>query len=365
VARLSLARAGCEVPVEVVDPTDPDRAARVAAVSPTNQLPVLIEHGTTIWEPLAILEWAAERAPALWPAHARRRAVARCVVVEAQIGFAALRRELPFDWFARHRLRSELPAALKVDLHRLTALWHGLLDPDAAGFLFGPRPGLADFALVPLVSRLASYELWPREPAAADFAERLLALPELGTLLEPWPAEPALDQPPTLVAARRDRPAPATEAAPPAVAASAGTPRPTPASAPAKAPPRPRETERHEPIAGSLKLEEVVARARQRDRKPAPSAATSAPQPVLEPPPPSPVGAPRAEAPFERRGEPAGSSGQPPTASSHQSSASGAEPATEDAGADRPTRFGLSWPWREAAARPPGGGRRRRPPGRA
>ena len=190
VAHLALLRAGPPPALEVVEPTASDRAARVAAVSPTSRLPVLVEHGTTIWETLAILEWAAERAPSLWPAHARRRAVARAVVAELHGGLGALREQLPFDWFARYRLRGEPPPAVQVDLHRLAALWGELLE-DGDGFLFGPRAGLADLAMVPLVGRLRTYDLWPREPLAAAYAERLLALDEVAAAFAGTAAEPA------------------------------------------------------------------------------------------------------------------------------------------------------------------------------
>ncbi|MFP4362222.1 MAG: glutathione S-transferase family protein, partial [Alphaproteobacteria bacterium] len=178
VALLALTSAGTAPVLEVVPTTGAERAARLAAVSPTSRLPVLVEHGTTIWETLAILEWAAERAPRLWPAHARRRAVARAVVAEALGGFPGLSQQLPGDWFARYRLRDEPPAAVQVDLHRLARLWSELLE-DGDGFLFGPRAGLADLAMVPLAARLRTYDRWPREPAGRAYAERLLALDEV------------------------------------------------------------------------------------------------------------------------------------------------------------------------------------------
>ncbi len=333
VAFTALVRAGAEPAVEVVAPDAPDRAARVAAVSPTSRLPVLVEHGTVIWEPLAILEWAAERAPGLWPAHARRRAVARAVVAELHGGFGALRQQLPFDWFARCRLRGEAPAAVQVDLHRLMRLWGELLD-DGDGFLFGPRAGLADLAMVPMAARLRSYELWPREPIGAAYAERLLTLDEVAHTFAELAPEPALAKPPALALpiAASAAPAPAAAAAP-----EPGTP-----SAPAGA----------GAAGGPRKLEEVVARARQREQRP-PSAGAG---PEAARPPPSP-----------RPAEPASSSppspAPAPPSAGHEDAPAPTSPRARPA-ATPPGRGGLSWLRGGGRGEPRGGGRRRRPPGK-
>ncbi len=330
VAFLALVRAGAEPALEVVAPTAADRVARLAAVSPTSRLPVLVEHGTTIWETLAILEWAAERAPSLWPAHARRRAVARAVVAEAQGGFTTLRRQLPFDWFGRYRLRDEPPPAVQVDLHRLATLWSELLE-DGDGFLFGPRAGLADLAMVAMAARLRTYELWPREPIGAAYAERLLTLDELAHAFAELAPEPALAKPPALALPI------AASAAPAAAAPEPGTP-----SAPAGA----------GAAGGPRKLEEVVARARQREQRP-PSAGAG---PEAARPPPSP-----------RPAEPASTSppspAPAPPSAGHEDAPAPTSPRARPA-ATPPGRGGLSWLRGGGRGEPPGGGRRRRPPGK-
>jgi glutathione S-transferase len=359
VAFLALVRAGAEPAVEVLAPTAADRAARLAAVSPTSRLPVLVEHGTTVWELLAILEWAAERAPGLWPAHARRRAVARAVIAEAHGGYAALRQHLPVDWFARYRLREELPAAVQVDLHRLARLWSELLE-DGDGFLFGPRPGLADLAMVPMAARLRTYDLWPRNPGERAYAERLLALDEVVAAFAEATPEPALSEPPALAVS----PAEAVAAAVPGASRRAAptpppaeTAAPSTAASPAAVPARPAA-----PAPGPRKLEDVVARARQRDRpggaaarplfEPLPSAApTAQPRSDEAPRATEPAGEPVAPAP-PARGEAAPS--EPPAAAREG----------EDRAARPSGRGGLGWLRGRGRGEPPGGGRRRRPPGR-
>jgi len=353
VAFLALARAGAAPAIEVLIPSGAEGVARLAAVSPTSRLPVLAEHGTTIWETLAILEWAAERAPRLWPAHARRRAVARAVVAEAQGGYAALSQHLPLDWFARYRLRDEPPAAVQVDLHRLARLWSELLE-DGDGFLFGPRAGLADLAMVPLAARLRTYELWPREPAGRAYAERLLALDEVVAAFDAATPEPALSEPPALAvpltaageasaAARRAAPPPATAAPRDAAAAPARGPR---------------------------KLEDVVARARQRDRQGPPT------RPLFEPlPGPSPTPGPYREETATAGARGPGREPVPPASASRRDEAPrapgeaaprGEVPPARAEEARAPAASGggrLAW-LRGGRGEAPGGGHRRRPPGR-
>jgi glutathione S-transferase len=337
VALLALRHAGAEPALEVIDPAAADRAQRVAAVSPTSRLPVLVEHGTTVWEPLAILEWAGERSPSLWPAHARRRAVARAVVAELHSGFAALRGQLPLDWFARLRLREEAPAGVQIDLHRLARIWDDLLEAERDGYLFGPRPGLADIAMVPMAARLRTYGLMPREAVPRAYAERLLALDELATSVEALSAVPALAKPPALAVPARaaERPAPAPSAAP----ATA----PAPASEEASAP----------PAGGSRKLEDVVARARARG----PAAPPAPPAEPAAPPPPAARAEPASPPPAPPLAAPARRSGPAEPAPPRATDGTDPPPATERGG-------GLGWLRRRRPETAPGGGHRRRPPRR-
>ena len=71
----------------------------IAAVSPSGRVPV-IQHGErTIWETLAILEYAHELYPevGLWPEDRNALAVARAVANEMHAGFTALRTHMPMN----------------------------------------------------------------------------------------------------------------------------------------------------------------------------------------------------------------------------------------------------------------------------
>lgn len=265
---LALDHAGVDCAVDEVDLFAPDRRATLAAVSPTGSVPVLVDHGTVIWESLAILEWAAERAPDLWPAHARRRAAARSVLAELQTGFAATNRQLAADWFARHRLKDQPPARVQVELHRLHRLWDELLVDDHA-YLFGARPTVPDLAMVPMAGRLRTYGLMPKDERAKAYVERLLALEPLERWFADEEAAPARPTPSPLVAPAR-----------PLAGVDADCGTASPATAPARQPqsgPAVAQRTTHGPsganATGARRLEEIVARARLRDRAPPPNPA--------------------------------------------------------------------------------------------
>ncbi len=326
-AWLALDAAGLEVALEEVDLFAVDIRTRLAKLSPSRRVPVLLEHGTTIWESLAIMEWCAEKAPALWPAHARRRAVARSITAELQAGFGGLRAQLPLDWHARYRLKGHPPASLQVELHRLVEIWRTqLTDAAQPTFLFGDRPSLADFAMVPMAARLRCYGLLPRDEVALGYAERLLRLEPLARWLADEPEAPALPAPPPLAAAEGE--------APPAAARPA-VPAPLPADAPRR-------------------LEDIVARARTRE----PSAPRPMPSPAAAPPPP-PSPAPTAPPPGPTESEPGRLPPIAPAAPATEAIARGAE------------RRGLPWLRRRRPPPPPPGtptpasaAPRRRPPRR-
>ena len=65
--------------------------------SPSGKVPCLIDGDTVVWDSLAICEYIAEKAPALWPVDSARRAEARSVSAEMHSGFGTLRNCMPMD----------------------------------------------------------------------------------------------------------------------------------------------------------------------------------------------------------------------------------------------------------------------------
>jgi glutathione S-transferase len=85
---------------EVLIPLDtPETRAAILAHSPAGKVPVLKDGPVTVWESLAIIEYAADvLAPGrVWPADPAARALARAVSAEMHAGFPALRSACPMN----------------------------------------------------------------------------------------------------------------------------------------------------------------------------------------------------------------------------------------------------------------------------
>lgn len=147
----------------------------VLAVSPSGRVPVLHVDGTSIWDSLAIGEWAAEKNPkALLPTDAEARAVCRSVIAEMHSGFTDLRRDLSMDLRKREPTRA-WPEGTRRDIARILDLWqtiratHGAAGP----FLFGART-LADAFFAPVCTRFRTYGV-TLDPGATAYSEAVFA----------------------------------------------------------------------------------------------------------------------------------------------------------------------------------------------
>jgi glutathione S-transferase len=102
----------------------PDSSARIRAHSPSGKVPVLIDGDVVVWESLAIIEYLAERHPALaiWPEDAKARAHARAISSEMHAGFQALRQACSMNLGKRFAPKDR-GAAANADIARVLALW--------------------------------------------------------------------------------------------------------------------------------------------------------------------------------------------------------------------------------------------------
>lgn len=168
------------------------RIPAVLAVSPSGRVPALEVSGVTVWDSLAIAEWAAESAPEahLWPANPLTRAVCRSVTCEMHASFSALRRDLAMNI----RRRTTLPSLAEdtaADLARIEALWAATRARYGAGgpFLFGART-IADAFYAPVATRLRTYGVRV-QPATQAYCDAILGDPaflawEAASIAEPW-----------------------------------------------------------------------------------------------------------------------------------------------------------------------------------
>lgn len=178
-AWLALRQAGVAFDVERIALDTPGADEAILAHNGGGTVPVLKVAGTTIWESLAICEYAAECNPSLWPDAPLTRAVARAVAGEMHAGFEALRAAMPMNCRAAGR-RVAVTAGVARDIARIESLWQACRERYGSGgpWLFG-RFSVADAMYAPVVSRFATYGVELASPLAAGYAAALLEEPAM------------------------------------------------------------------------------------------------------------------------------------------------------------------------------------------
>jgi glutathione S-transferase len=175
-----LALRGAGIPFEetVIPLYVPGSKEQMLARSPAGKVPILQDGDVTVWESLAILEYAAGKFPdaGLWPGDPAARAHARAIASEMHAGFAPLRSRCPMNM---HRTvkKLELGAETAANVARIDAMWSDCRARFGGGgpFLFGPFSA-ADAMYAPVVSRFHTYDV---EVGAASMAymQVMMALP--------------------------------------------------------------------------------------------------------------------------------------------------------------------------------------------
>lgn len=199
---LLLKQAGIAFEEAMVPLYRPGSTEAIRRSSPAGKVPVLLDGAITVWDSLAILEYAAERWPeaGVWPGDAEARALARSISAEMHAGFAALRRGCPMNLGKRYAWRDRGEAVAK-DAARIEELW---IDArrrfgGSGPFLFGAFTA-ADAMYAPVVTRLDTYG-FPVRPETRAYMDAILTLPAFldwreAALQESWDLdevdEPAL-----------------------------------------------------------------------------------------------------------------------------------------------------------------------------
>jgi glutathione S-transferase len=176
-----IALKGASIPFdEVVIPLytgDADKQ-RILSYSKAGKVPVLIDGPITVWDSLAIIEYAAERFPEalLWPDDAGRRAHARSVSAEMHSGFMPLRNECGMNIHRPVRAKP-LSDEARANIARVVDIWSECRALYAADgpFLFGKFTA-ADAMYAPVVHRFRTYAI-EVTGTAADYMTAMQAFP--------------------------------------------------------------------------------------------------------------------------------------------------------------------------------------------
>jgi glutathione S-transferase len=178
---------------EIVIPMGrPETRSAMLAHAPTGLVPVLVDGDHRIWETLAILEYLADRFPdaGVWPRDMAARAHARTIAAEMHAGFAAFRKDCPFNIRRAVKAHQPSPEGLKA-AERIDALWQDARARfgGAGPFLFGAFTA-ADAMYAPVVNRFHVYDV-PRSATAQAYMDAIMALPawaawQAGAKAEPW-----------------------------------------------------------------------------------------------------------------------------------------------------------------------------------
>ena len=208
---LLLRQAGIAFDERLIRLGEPDTGARIRAFSGGGKVPVLIDGDATVWESLAIMEYAAERWPdaGIWPRDPAARAFARSIAAEMHAGFQGLRAACPMNLGKRFGPRDRGPG-VAADVVRIEAIWREARDRFGAGgpFLFGGFDA-ADAMYAPVVTRLDTYAIAVGRETRA-YMDAVLGLPAFAewreaALAEPWIVEADEVDEPAAAELRRNR----------------------------------------------------------------------------------------------------------------------------------------------------------------
>ena len=154
---LAVHLAGLDVEEVVVPLAGGGGTQAIKAISPNGMVPYLEHRGARMWESLAIAEYCAEFATALWPADRATRAHARAIASEMHAGFRNLRIAMPMNLGRTFPGLGRTPDCL-ADIARVEAIWAEALGAHGGPFLFGRDFGLADVMYAPVVARFLTWQ---------------------------------------------------------------------------------------------------------------------------------------------------------------------------------------------------------------
>ncbi len=191
---MALAMAGIDPDLKLVRFGEPRFGRELKKLSVAGKVPVLLHKGLTIWDSLAIIEYAAETWPGkmIWPKKPAVRAMARSVAAEIHSGLRDLRGACPMDLRRKKvPLKAGFSAAVLKDVKRVETLFAQCRKAHGAGgpFLFG-KWSAADAMYAAVFARFDSYAI-PVSKETRTYMDAVMATPAFKTWLaaalkEPW-----------------------------------------------------------------------------------------------------------------------------------------------------------------------------------
>ena len=189
---MALAMAGIAFEEKFIKFGEPEFSKAVKKISKAGLVPILVHGKNTIWESLAIMEYAAETWPDhnLWPKNKAARAMARSVSAEMHSGYGHLRNACPMN-LRRPIKPVPMNADILADVARLESVWKECRKAHGRGgpFLFG-KFSIADAMFAPAVTRLETYDIKVSSDTQ-HYMNAMLATPafhdwKAGALKEKW-----------------------------------------------------------------------------------------------------------------------------------------------------------------------------------
>ncbi len=179
-AWIGLRESGVTFREEWISLYQPGTSERMRGFSGAGRVPILVDGDLTVYDSMAILEYANEAYAGgrLLPRNRARRALVRSVCAEMHAGFPNLRDNLPMDL---GRAAAPLPVddATEVEIGRILSLWQELLErhEGEGPYLFGEF-GLADCVYLPVVTRFHHYGVpLAAYPRSEGYVTGMYALP--------------------------------------------------------------------------------------------------------------------------------------------------------------------------------------------
>lgn len=151
---------------------------RILSFTQSGKVPVLVDGDITVWDSLAIVEYAAEKFPEakLWPQDRAARAHARSVSSEMHSGFMPLRNECGMN-IHRPVGAKALSDDAKANITRIQQIWSDcrVRYREEGPYLFGAFTA-ADAMFAPVVHRFRTYAI-EVTPPVREYMNTMLGNP--------------------------------------------------------------------------------------------------------------------------------------------------------------------------------------------